>query len=344
MKELVSSLFVVLLFGCMKPPRVDVFVEIKPNETAYVVPLEGDNLDNQGKFDSAEYLDKIKVASKRIRIPLTEKKIGRFPWNIEWIPSAMVVKVNRSPVTREWNNDKTKGTSEKQEGIEVESSDSIGFSVGVNITAMIEETNTSLFLYTYAGKTLEEIMDTNVRGETQSLLSSEFGSLTLTECKTKKGEIYKRTGDSIKSKFSQFGITIISFGNMGGLIYSNPEIQQSIDKAYQAEMDVQVAKQEKLAQDERNSLMVAKVVAEREAAEEFQKAEESRAKQIVLDVQKMQAEAFLEMSKKWDGKLPSNILPEGSPLLLGLNNLDKPQIPSQVSNPQIQNNNVGTIN
>jgi hypothetical protein len=294
---------------------------------AYVVPLEGDTAGNQGKFESAAFLDEMKVATKRIRIPMTEKKIGRFGHQIEWMRTVKVIKVNRSPVTREWLSEPEKGTSDKYEGIEVESADSIGFSVGVNITAMIKEEDTSTFLYTYSGKTLEQIMDTNIRGDAQSLLADAFGVLSLTECKAQKGKIIKESGEKIIEKFGNFGITIISFGNTGGLVYTNPEIQEAIDKAYTAEMDVKVAQQEKLAQDERNLLMVAKVVAEREAAEEFQKAEEARAKQISLDVQLLQVQAMADMAKNWDGKLPANILPSGSPLLLGLNDIKAPIAP-----------------
>jgi hypothetical protein len=37
-----------------------------------------------------------------------------------------------------------------------------------------------------------------------------------------------------------------------------------------------------------------------------------------LEIQQMQAKAQLEMATKWNGQLPSNILPANSPLLMNL--------------------------
>lgn len=50
------------------PPLVEVIEEIEPNETAFVISLE-DDADKQQQFESVEYLEKQKVAAKRINIP-----------------------------------------------------------------------------------------------------------------------------------------------------------------------------------------------------------------------------------------------------------------------------------
>ena len=71
---LVAVFTVVGLTGC-GPYPTEQAVEVKNNETAFVVPLEGDSKSKQAQFMSIEYLEKAKVATKRIVIPL--RKIGR---------------------------------------------------------------------------------------------------------------------------------------------------------------------------------------------------------------------------------------------------------------------------
>ena len=66
-------------------------------------------------------------------------------------------------------------------GSVVESKDSIGFAIGVNITAMIQEEDASKFLYYYAGAPLSTVIDNNVRGMVSSILSEEFGVRELRE-------------------------------------------------------------------------------------------------------------------------------------------------------------------
>ena len=50
-KKIIMSIIVaVALTGCIGPAKVDKFEEIAPNETAFVIPLEGASKKNQGKF------------------------------------------------------------------------------------------------------------------------------------------------------------------------------------------------------------------------------------------------------------------------------------------------------
>ena len=134
---LIAVFTVVGLTGC-GPYPTEQAVEVKNNETAFVVPLEGDSKSKQAQFMSIEYLEKAKVATKRIIIPLRKRSLGRAWFDYEWIPLARVIVVDRSPVTREWLD---------KEGIKVESLDSVGFTVGVNCTGMIREEDAAKFLY-----------------------------------------------------------------------------------------------------------------------------------------------------------------------------------------------------
>ena len=58
--------------------------------------------------------------------------------------------------------------------------------------------------------------------------------------------------------------------------------------------------------------------AEKRAAQEFEQAAQARKAQVDVEIARMNAQARLNISERFDGALPSNILPENSPLLLGL--------------------------
>lgn len=338
---LVGSLLGFWLF--VGPPKLEQFVEIESHETAFLVPLEGDSKGGQAKLLSREFLESAKVAQKRISLPLRKKSTGRLPSSFEYVPTARVIKVSRTPVTREWTDDPDSGTSNTRQKLNVESLNSVGFAVGATIEVMIEEADTATFLYFYPGKSLAEVVDTNIRGFGQKFLSEFFGALTLEECKTKKGEAFKTCGEAMTREFKARGITITYFGSSEGLTYEDPEIQASINRQIIAEQKIVTEQKEKLAQDESNKKMIAKAKAEAEAlamaAEEERKAQAIRnqtnieraeaeataakklfdAKEAFLfqreqEIRLLDAQARVEAAKH----LPSSILPAGSGLLFGL--------------------------
>ena len=59
--------------------------------------------------------------------------------------------------TSKWSA--TSGTAARDEAIWIESKDSVGFSVGFNCTAYIEEDDSARFLYMYRSKSLADMMD-----------------------------------------------------------------------------------------------------------------------------------------------------------------------------------------
>lgn len=162
-----SVLFVAVVMvsaaGCRRPFQEPVFEEIGPNETAFLIPLTGANKKNQGRFDSADFLENQKVAAKRISIPTEWVQTGRKHADGKWVPIMRVLKVDRSPVSREWTSDLTSGTSVKDQAVYVESKDSIGFYIGVSISAAVEEEDTALFLYRFpSGRGLSKIVDKDI--------------------------------------------------------------------------------------------------------------------------------------------------------------------------------------
>ena len=317
-KYIAVCLFLFFMIGCLKPPQIELIEQIETNETAFLIPLEGKTEEGQAKFMSIDYLESAKVATKRISIPQREKKIGRFNHEIEWIPTMRVIKVDRAPVTREWTEEKNNGTSNKNEAIYVESKDSIGFCIGINITTMIKEEDSVKFLYYFAGKSLEKITDTNIRGKVTAILSKEFGQRDLSKCKIEKKEIQEILEKEIIVEYSKYGITVSNVGLVGGLSYEENKIQEAIDKAYVSEMSILEKENVKKAQEHENERVLSIAITERKSAQEFEKAYQAMIKKIELDIEMKRAEAMLQASKKWDGSTPASILPQGSSLLFGL--------------------------
>lgn len=319
--QLINILVILIVIsGCMKPPKIELLETIDTNETAFLVPLEGKTKEGQGKFMSVEYLENAKIATKRITIPQREQKIGRFGHEIAWIPTMKIIKVNRSPVTREWTQESTKGTSKQNEAIDVESRDSIGFGVGINITDLIKEEDSAKFLYYYAGKSLAQVTDENIRGFVTSVLSREFGKRDLAQCKIEKNQIHETLKTETVLEFNKYGISITNIGLVGGLTYEEAKIQEAIDNAYVSEMSILEKENAMKAQKHENDRLLSIAITERKSAQEFEKAYQAMIKKIELDIEMKKAEALLTASKKWTGAVPTSILPQGSNLLFGLDN------------------------
>jgi len=292
----------------------EVLVEIKPNETAFLLPLEG-STDDQAKFSSMEYLQEKKVAGKRVSLAQRKYKTGRKAWNYKWITTEVVVIVDRAPVSREWTPNSNTGTSGGDQSFIVESSNSIVFRVGASITARIKEEDTALFLYTYAGKDLGTIMDTNVRNRASDLLATEFGKYDLDGCREGKGEVFAATRNASMTEFAEFGLTISQFGLVGGLNYENTNIQTKIDEEFEAQNQIKINQYHYDAnqidrKDKRktadNQLYIAQKYAQALKAEK-QKTE--------LEIRQTYADAFKISAEKGNNVVPNNIVPEGSNFL-----------------------------
>src|SRR5438067_4196997 len=99
-----GSMFIasaMFLPGCIKDYDKPEYTEIDTSETGFLIPLEGDTA-GQAKFASQQYLEEKKVAAKRVQITHRWNQTGRLPNDGSWIPTVRLVKVKRSPITREW--------------------------------------------------------------------------------------------------------------------------------------------------------------------------------------------------------------------------------------------------
>jgi len=251
--SLVLLIVAVGLASC-KPYKGTSIVEVQPNQTAYLLPAQGDT-SAQEQFDSVQYLSDNQVASKIIEIHYSEHKIGRMYWNIDFVPKEIVILVDRSPVFRQWTyvpengavnaiNDSNRDTA----AIPLESQESIGFWHGVVINAVIEEQNSAKFLYYFGGVGrdpdeigtgvhlqvgLEQVIDEFVRGWVSDRLYADFKALSLEGGQADAGTIFANVESDAKVYFEDYGITILQLGGIGGLVYDNPDVQDVIDDKFE---------------------------------------------------------------------------------------------------------------
>lgn len=319
MKKFVPLVLAGLLFsmttGCgfirpYKKPRLE---KIAPNETAYLINLIGDTKGGQAKFASVEYLDEQKVASKEIEIAQRWIQTGRRHNVGEWIPSQMLIKVDRTPVARRWTAEPDTGTSQNKQLLEAESKDSIGVSSGFAITAYIQEKDTSKFLYKYPNNKLSQIIDNQIFNDCQAVYAEIAAKYDVNELRLHKDEINDAIRKKVIPEYLKDGITIKpTLGLIGGLVYDNPEIQKSIDAVFMAqtleakrvaERDAQAIENERILSIEQTDANRRKVKADAEAYEINAKVEAiSKGGTSYLELLRLEvAKAAMD---KWNGAYP----------------------------------------
>jgi SPFH domain / Band 7 family len=245
----------VLLSGCIRPYDRPEYVEIDTSETGFLIPLEGDST-LQARFQSEDYLKQRKVAAKRVQITHRWSQEGRLPGEGRWIPTVRLVKVNRSPITREWTtaqNTTASGAIQRSDrAIWIESADSVGFSMGFTCTAFIPEEDAARFLYWYPSGSLADVMDHEVRGRIQQASAEVAAKYPLDNLRSRKQEIADAVKHDVTNFFATRGVTITTVGMFGGMTYENPEIQHSIDQTFIAQQLKVVAEAKFQAQEKEN--------------------------------------------------------------------------------------------
>ena len=290
MKKIIALVLMVVMCccmftGCVKPYDKPEFVTIEPHQTAFLIPLIGDTT-AQASFESEEMLMQAKVAAKEIEIPHRWVQTGRRYWRGEWRDTMALIIVDRSPVTREWSSTDSVGTSAVNQAIYAESSESIGFSAGMNCSAQIySEEDAVKFLYCYNNKPLSEIMDSEIRARVESKFVEECASRTLNEILVEKEKIMNNVREDVETYFAQRGITITVLGMKDGLEYDDATIQKSINDKFSSEMKL-------TTQENENQRIISEAEAKAEANRILS---ESITDEILMK----------QYYEKWDGKLPN---------------------------------------
>ena len=326
-----ASVAVALLASC-RPYNKPNIEEIAPNETAFLVPLTGDR-EAQVKFDSEAFLEKNKISVGRVTITKEWRKTGRTYLSGEYIPSAVLIKVDRAPVTVQWQPTTDKEgnpiRAAKDNAIWIESKDSVGFCVGFNVSAYIEAQNASKFLYMYAGRKLSDVLNTEVNGRVMEVAQDFAAQHPLDQLREQKGEMSKQIQTKVTEFFKERGITITNIGMFGGFSYENPKIQDSIDEVFVAQQLKNTAKAKFDAQGSINERLISEAKATASAAKEeadgkaqaYVLEAEGKAKAVALEVEAIakaqsnplfiearKLEVAKEFNSRWDGKLPASYI------------------------------------
>lgn len=300
MKKIIAVILMIVcvlscMTGCVRPYDKPELVTIEASQTAFLIPLVGDTTE-QASFASEELLAQALIATKEVQIPHRWVQTGRMNWVGEWRPSAKLIVVERTPETREWNSEKSSGTSVQNQAIYAESKESIGFSVGMNCSAQIyTEADAVKFLYSYNNKTLAEIMDSEIRARVESKFVEECARYTLNDILGNKEDIMKTVRDDVTEYFADKGITITVLGMKDGIEYDDPEIQASINEKFSSE-------QKLVTQQNENEVVIAKAEAEAQALLLAAEAEAEANRKIAESLTPELIDKM--MYEKWNGELP----------------------------------------
>lgn len=240
---------------------------ILPDQSAFLIPEVGANRDTQAQFGSAEYLSANKVPMKRVQIPHTKLDNSGL-WSNYYVPAARLILLDRPPFYREWSASPTKGTSHKDEGFTCESAESLSVSTAIAISAFVNEQDAAKFLYFFGAKrwfdpaklkgdqsedegalifksviyarSLEEIMDTVVRGRVHAALCNAMGKRKLDDLFSQKAEIMAEVLADVSASYGPRGITFDFIGLADELSYDKA-IQNAINRVYIANQDAKSA-------------------------------------------------------------------------------------------------------
>lgn len=354
-----TLVMVVALMGFMstgcgmgwKPFEPVILETVKPQEEGFLVPLWGDTDAQTAKrsVDPAKLtpaVDTVKAATleqqqytaidvKQVQIPHRWVQTGYNGYfylylNGKWEPSATLITVDRSPVTREWTAEPKRGTSTSDQAIWVMTADQVEFSTGWTVTARIEsKQDASKFLYNYRNKTLADVLDQEVRSQVQTKFSLEVTDLPMEKLRNDATPHITKVVKDITEFFKTRGISITNLGISGGFVYKNESIGKKIVELFNAEQEAAIAKAHVAAQAEENKKIqlaseakAKSILTEREAeAKGIQAVADAKAYEIgkaqenkELYIELKQLELSTKQMERWDGRWPSYYMGGGQGL------------------------------
>jgi hypothetical protein len=303
--------------GCIKPFEPVKLEVIKPNETAFLLPLLGDPK-KQAALNSEEYLRANLVQMQQVRLPQqwVQKGYEYVGYNGEWRDAAVLIRVDRSPVTRVWTADANTGTSHKDEAIWVMTSDQVEFSTGWTCTAYIPNHEAAVkFLYYYPNGTIADVMDREVRAKLQATFGIAVTDRPMDELRTKATPVIHDVVEETTRFFEERGVVITNLGIEGGFIYRDPSIMKTMVEVFNAEQQKSKEQAQLDAQMIANKRLLGEREAEADGIKLVSDAKQYEAQQakdnLELYVQLKQLEIEKERAAKWDGRYPVYYMPSG---------------------------------
>lgn len=316
------------LGGCWRPFEPIQLETINTNEEAFLLPFT-DDLKKQSSTSNEEYLKANLVYTKQVKIPQQWVQHGyeTFGPNGKWQPAAILVKVDKSPVTREWTADPNSGTSNKNEAIWVMTSDQVEFSTGWTCTARIATRDDAVkFLHNYPNGSLKVVLDTEVRAKLQAVFGLEVTDLPMEKLRKEATPHITGTTKKVEEFFKERGITITNLGISGGFIYKDKTIMDTMVKVFNAEQEKSIATAGFAAQEETNKKVFAEAEGKAKALLTEKQAEADAIKLVAdaklyeIEQAAQDADMYIalkrlelerEKLKMWDGRFPTYFMGSG---------------------------------
>ncbi len=265
----VAPLAILVAVACGPKPALAYYAQqdyaepylIMPNESAFWVPDVGDNKSAQQAFDSSEYLNANKIATKRFLIPHVKLSGSAFwSWSNYYVPTGRLYIVDRSPYNQEWVSNPRKGTSERDEGFQCQSSEGLDINVGITISAYVTEGNAAKFLFHYGvkppvgsrtdpdviftsvlyGRSLTDVMQSNVRNAVQALVCRQLAGRTLVEDNAQANAIMDTVQKDITAFLTEKGISLDFIGWADTFTF-DPKVQDALNRTFVAARDQAIA-------------------------------------------------------------------------------------------------------
>lgn len=240
-------LFMVMsLTSCIRPYDKPEYVEVDPNETAFVIPLFTDNKTKtedqvQLNADKAFY-EQCMVSSKLIQVPHKWIQTGRLANTGYYTGTVKVITVDLTPHAGRW-------LPGEKEAIKVETAASQGITIPMSYTMHIESSDAALYLSNYRATDFDSVINVQVNRYFAGVAGEEFHKVEYKDVAKKRDEILKLAVDKTTSHFKEQGITIDAMAIIDGLIYDDKSLQDNIDQQAKAQA-------QKVLEDEKKELLV----------------------------------------------------------------------------------------
>lgn len=279
----VALLFAVVMFtGCVRPYDKPEYVEIGPNETAFVIPMftdENVKTEDQVHLNDVEFYQKNMVSSKLIQIPHKWIKTGRFARSGYYKGTVRVITVDLTPHSGNWlQNDSN--------AIKVETAASQGITIPMSYTIRIKPEDAALYLSFYKAVDFQSVIDVQINRYFAQEAGKAFHSVEYKDVSKQRDIILQKAVETTKAHFATQGITIDQLAIVDGLIYEDESLQTNIDEQakIQAQIVLEESKKTLIEKQKANKIAEANI-----------DADVARAKASTLDIELKRARAMQEI-------------------------------------------------
>ena len=269
--------------GCVRPYDKPEYVEIGPNETAFVIPMfTDDNVKTEDQVhlnENVEFYQKNMVSSKLIQIPHKWIKTGRFARSGYYKGTVRVITVDLTPRSGNW-------LANDANAIKVETAASQGITIPMSYTIRIKPEDAALYLSYYKAVDFQSVIDTQINRFFAQEAGKSFHNVEYKDVAKQRDIILSDAVEKTKAHFKAQGITIDQLAIVDGLVYDDKSLQTNIDE--QAKIQAQIVLEEQKAN------LITKQKANK-IAEANIEADVARAKASTLDIELKRARAMQEI-------------------------------------------------